>query len=103
MNSGPGPKYGLPGLTGYIQHDPTRKVEPAYTIRNRHEIKHPSQVPGPDRYSLFNKTSRGIHQAPAYTLGTKDPDKSKKKKKCLNNSNQNLYKLYKQLLLFKIF
>uniref|UniRef100_A0A8C4J3F4 ODF3A protein n=1 Tax=Dromaius novaehollandiae TaxID=8790 RepID=A0A8C4J3F4_DRONO len=27
----PGPKYSIPGTTGYLKHDPTKKQAPAYT------------------------------------------------------------------------
>ncbi|XP_063786511.1 ciliary microtubule associated protein 1A-like [Pseudophryne corroboree] len=47
MYNSPGPKYALPGNTGYDGHDPTRKRSPAYTFGAQSTRERSCETPGP--------------------------------------------------------
>ncbi|XP_033212056.1 outer dense fiber protein 3-like [Belonocnema kinseyi] len=70
MHHGPGPVYRLPTLTGYIGHDPSRRREPAYSIKSLKRTNHYEGGPGP-KYNIGGLTNRGIEKKPAYTIGLK--------------------------------
>lgn len=68
MSKGPGPAYKLPGLTGYIGHDPSRYRNPAYSIPGRQGLRDAETAsPGP-AYNVAKLTKSGTDNPPAYTL-----------------------------------
>ncbi|CAN9499222.1 unnamed protein product [Ophioblennius macclurei] len=68
MYGSPGPKYGLPGLTGEIKHDPTMYKAPAYSMASRHSEIKAQGSPGP-KYSIpANFTRTGKDGTPAFSL-----------------------------------
>lgn len=70
VSTGPGPVYRLPTLTGYIGHDPSRRREPAYSIKSLKRTSMYEGGPGP-KYNIGGLTNRGIEKNPAYTIGLK--------------------------------
>ncbi|XP_011331799.1 outer dense fiber protein 3-B [Ooceraea biroi] len=67
MVRGPGPVYKLPTLVGYHDHDPSRRRNPAYSMRPRTDTRTYLLGPGP-RYDTRNLTKSGRHNSPAYTI-----------------------------------
>lgn len=68
---GPGPVYKLPTLVGYHGHDPSRRRNPAYSMRPRTGIRTYLLGPGP-RYDIRNLTKLGRHSPPAYTIRARE-------------------------------
>uniref|UniRef100_A0A8B9PMP8 Outer dense fiber of sperm tails 3 n=1 Tax=Apteryx owenii TaxID=8824 RepID=A0A8B9PMP8_APTOW len=48
----PGPKYSIPGTTGYLKHDPTKKQAPAYTCSGAKPPVKEGCSPGPGTYTI---------------------------------------------------
>uniref|UniRef100_A0A3Q3J592 Tripartite motif containing 35-30 n=1 Tax=Monopterus albus TaxID=43700 RepID=A0A3Q3J592_MONAL len=64
----PGPKYGLPGLTGVSKHDPTKYKAPIFSFGILHNQASSDCSPGP-RYLLpSNITREGRGGTPAFSL-----------------------------------
>ncbi|NXO83553.1 ODF3A protein, partial [Sitta europaea] len=63
--STPGPKYGLPGLTGQTGHDPTRHKAPAYTFRGTKQAAIESCSPGPRYFIHPSITTTGKYVSPS--------------------------------------
>ncbi|GAB0187579.1 outer dense fiber protein 3-like [Grus japonensis] len=61
----PGPKYSIPGTTGYLAHNPTKTKAPAYTLRGAKPPMTDSSSPGPRYYVQPSITRHGKHTAPA--------------------------------------
>ncbi|XP_042368759.1 outer dense fiber protein 3-B-like [Plectropomus leopardus] len=61
----PGPKYGLPGLTGSSQHDPTKLKAPMFSFGARHSSRCESS-PGPSYLIPSNVTRVGRDGTPAF-------------------------------------
>ncbi|XP_071618266.1 ciliary microtubule associated protein 1A [Heliangelus exortis] len=64
----PGPKYSIPGTTGYLSHNPCKTRAPAYTFQG---AKHPnaeSCSPGPRYYIHPSITRNGKYLAPAVPM-----------------------------------
>ncbi|XP_012280229.1 outer dense fiber protein 3 [Orussus abietinus] len=70
MMKGPGPKYALKTLVGYVDHDPSKHRNPAYSMRFRPSRAEYSVGPGP-RYKTDNLTNHGPQRSPAFTIGSK--------------------------------
>ncbi|XP_039989455.1 outer dense fiber protein 3-B isoform X2 [Xiphias gladius] len=84
----PGPKYALPGLTGFNKHDPTKYKAPMFSFGKRHEQASSYCSPGPRYLIPSNITSAGrdgqyspehsgksiFHSAPAYSLSGRSKD-----------------------------
>ncbi|XP_077328950.1 ciliary microtubule associated protein 1A-like [Lithobates pipiens] len=68
LYSSPGPKYTLPGSTGYIQHDPSKYRAPAYSFGSRRFKFVDNCSPGPGYLVPANITMRGRDGTPAYSL-----------------------------------
>lgn len=69
----PGPKYLLPGSTGFEQHDVRKRVMPAYTMAGRTVMKEYARSPGPI-YKIAKYTTRhGLDGAPVYSCAKKIP------------------------------
>ncbi|KAM4611163.1 ciliary microtubule associated protein 1A-like [Discoglossus pictus] len=64
----PGPKYGLPGNTGHVQHDPSRYRAPAYSFGMRGFKYTDNCSPGPGYLVPSNLTRRGKDGNPAYSI-----------------------------------
>uniref|UniRef100_A0A672GKJ0 Tripartite motif containing 35-30 n=1 Tax=Salarias fasciatus TaxID=181472 RepID=A0A672GKJ0_SALFA len=64
----PGPKYGLPGLTGGSQHDPTKHKAPAFSMGTRHCEFKGQHSPGPAHSIPSNVTRTGRDGTPAFSL-----------------------------------
>ncbi|XP_078076950.1 ciliary microtubule associated protein 1A-like [Mustelus asterias] len=64
----PGPKYGLPGSTGFIQHDATKYKSPAYSFGVTHARFTMDSSPGPAYLIPSLLTRRGKDGTPAYSL-----------------------------------
>ncbi|XP_054016571.1 outer dense fiber protein 3-like [Hylaeus anthracinus] len=69
---GPGPVYKLRPLVGYEHHCPSRRRNPAYSIRHRTDIHIPSVGPGP-RYNVSKLTNYGLDNPPAFTIASRKP------------------------------
>ncbi|NXL22455.1 ODF3A protein, partial [Setophaga kirtlandii] len=63
--STPGPKYGLPGLTGHMAHDPTRDRAPAYSFRGSNAPSAATCSPGPRYFIESSITKTGKQVAPS--------------------------------------
>uniref|UniRef100_A0A8C3N8J5 Uncharacterized protein n=1 Tax=Geospiza parvula TaxID=87175 RepID=A0A8C3N8J5_GEOPR len=63
--STPGPKYGLPGLTGHMAHDPTKDRAPAYSFRGSNAPATDSCSPGPRYFIESSITKTGKQVAPS--------------------------------------
>ncbi|XP_075345477.1 ciliary microtubule associated protein 1A-like [Mycteria americana] len=61
----PGPKYSIPGTTGYLDHNPTKTKAPAYTFRGAKPPVADSCSPGPRYYVPPSITRNGKYVAPA--------------------------------------
>ncbi|NWI87853.1 ODF3A protein, partial [Pitta sordida] len=61
----PGPKYWIPGTTGFTGHDPTRERAPAYTLRGAKGQIAASCSPGPRYFIHPSITKTGKHVAPS--------------------------------------
>jgi hypothetical protein len=81
---GPGPVYKLPTLVGYHGHDPSRRRNPAYSMRPWTGIKAHIVGPGP-RYDIRNLTKSGRPNPPAYTIRGRETWKSEQVKQFLRN------------------
>ncbi|XP_063301558.1 ciliary microtubule associated protein 1B [Pelobates fuscus] len=68
LYSSPGPKYGLPGNTGFVQHDPCKYRAPAYSFGSRRFKFMDDCSPGPGYLVPANITARGKDGTPAYSL-----------------------------------
>ncbi|XP_014216148.1 outer dense fiber protein 3-like [Copidosoma floridanum] len=69
-NRGPGPKYMLKTLTGFDDHDPSKRRYPAYSLKFRGKKKIALTGPGP--YPVTGKmTHHGLESSPAYTIASK--------------------------------
>ena len=75
MFTGPGPAYNLPSLTGYIGHDPSRRREPAYSMKFLKKTSHYADGPGP-KYNVAGLTNHGPLPKKAYTMGMKKSSQS---------------------------
>jgi len=84
VTAGPGPVYKLPTLVGYHGHDPSRRRNPAYSMRPRTGIKAHILGPGP-RYDVRNLTKSGRHNPPAYTIRGRETWKSEQVKQFFHN------------------
>lgn len=79
MLKGPGPaKYGLPGTTGALNHDATRKKMPAFSFGKRFKANYESCSPGPSYMVPQFVTRNGKANAPAYSLYSRQPEKENK-------------------------
>ena len=59
MFSGPGSgAYRLPGSTGYVAHDATKRMNPAYSFGSRTLVYKSSFTPGPAAYCLEKGLTR---------------------------------------------
>lgn len=76
MFRGPGPAYKLPGNTGYINHDITRKKAPGWVFGTKGKSRDVSKVsPGPAHYNLLERSTRfGKDGTPKYTLHYRPKD-----------------------------
>ncbi|XP_075345032.1 ciliary microtubule associated protein 1A-like [Mycteria americana] len=61
----PGPKYSIPGTTGYLDHNPTKTKAPAYTFRGAKTPVADSCSPGSRYYVPPSITRNGKYVAPA--------------------------------------
>ncbi|XP_078534038.1 ciliary microtubule associated protein 1B [Lissotriton helveticus] len=68
LYSSPGPKYALPGNTGYTNHDPSTYRAPAYSFGTRRFRLTEDCSPGPAYMVPTNMTMRGKDGQPAYSL-----------------------------------
>ncbi|XP_077120425.1 ciliary microtubule associated protein 1B [Ranitomeya variabilis] len=68
LYSSPGPKYALPGNTGFVQHDPSKYRAPAYSFGSRRFKFVDDCSPGPGYLVPANITMRGKDGTPAYSL-----------------------------------
>ncbi|XP_053317485.1 outer dense fiber protein 3-like [Spea bombifrons] len=68
MYSSPGPKYGLPGSTGYINHDLRKSKAPAFSFGRRSCQPVSDCSPGPGYLIPANITVRGKDGIPAYSI-----------------------------------
>ncbi|KAM6075553.1 ciliary microtubule associated protein 1A-like [Chlamydotis macqueenii] len=66
--TGPGPKYSIPGTTGYRDHNPTKTKAPAYTFRGAGSLVTESCSPGPRYYVQSSITRNGKYVAPAQPI-----------------------------------
>ncbi|XP_028668424.1 outer dense fiber protein 3-like [Erpetoichthys calabaricus] len=66
--SSPGPKYGLPGSTGTLNHDPRKHQFPAYTFGLRHCALRRECSPGPTYFIPPCITRTGKEGVPSYSL-----------------------------------
>ncbi|XP_072129029.1 ciliary microtubule associated protein 1A-like [Mobula birostris] len=66
--SSPGPKYRLPGSTGFEQHDTTKFRSPAYSFGVPHARLTEDSSPGPAYLIPSLLTRRGRDGTPAYSL-----------------------------------
>ncbi|XP_073328927.1 ciliary microtubule associated protein 1B [Pagrus major] len=64
----PGPKYGLPGLTGYSKHDSTKFKAPMFSFGIRHNQTCTDRSPGPKYLIPSNITRVGRDGTPAFSL-----------------------------------
>ncbi|XP_036963869.1 outer dense fiber protein 3-B [Acanthopagrus latus] len=64
----PGPKYGLPGLTGISKHDPTKFKAPMFSFGVRHHQSNSDCSPGPKYLIPSNITRQGLDGTPAFSL-----------------------------------
>uniref|UniRef100_A0A8C0C2K4 ODF3A protein n=1 Tax=Buteo japonicus TaxID=224669 RepID=A0A8C0C2K4_9AVES len=71
----PGPKYSIPGTTGYLVHNPTKTKAPAYTFQR-------AKPPGADSCSPGPRYYPGFPAFLCFSLGDYSTDKA----------NQHLYK-----------
>ncbi|XP_031798624.1 outer dense fiber protein 3 isoform X1 [Sarcophilus harrisii] len=68
LYTSPGPKYMIPGTTGFVKHTPTKPRAPAYSFRGAPTILAENYSPGP-RYSVNPKILRtGRDMGPAYSI-----------------------------------
>ncbi|XP_009461933.1 PREDICTED: outer dense fiber protein 3 [Nipponia nippon] len=65
----PGPKYSIPGTTGYLADNPTKAKAPAYTFQRAKPPAAESCSPGPRYYVQPRVTSNGKDVAPAQHMG----------------------------------
>ncbi|XP_049683113.1 outer dense fiber protein 3-like [Accipiter gentilis] len=65
----PGPKYSIPGTTGYLVHNPTKTKAPAYTFQRAKPPGTDSCSPGPRYYVQPSITRNGKYVAPAQHMG----------------------------------
>ncbi|XP_054132229.1 outer dense fiber protein 3-like [Melozone crissalis] len=63
--STPGPKYGLPGLTGHMAHDPTKDRAPAFSFRGSNAPSTDTCSPGPRYFIESSITKTGRQVAPS--------------------------------------
>ncbi|XP_053320420.1 outer dense fiber protein 3B [Spea bombifrons] len=68
LYSSPGPKYGLPGNTGYTNHDPSKFRAPAFSFGTRRFKYMDDCSPGPEYLVPANMTVRGKEGTPAYSI-----------------------------------
>ncbi|XP_041319619.1 outer dense fiber protein 3-like [Pyrgilauda ruficollis] len=61
----PGPKYWLPGSTGYVAHDPTKDRAPAYSFRGTKAPSEATCSPGPRYFIESSITKTGKQVAPS--------------------------------------
>ncbi|KAM6410662.1 ciliary microtubule associated protein 1A-like [Pluvialis apricaria] len=64
----PGPKYSIPGTTGYLAHNPTKARAPAYTFQGAKPPLADTCSPGPCYYVQPSVTRNGKHMAPAHHI-----------------------------------
>ncbi|XP_074086758.1 ciliary microtubule associated protein 1A [Macrotis lagotis] len=68
LYTSPGPKYMIPGTTGFVKHTPTKLRAPAYSFRGAPMVLAENYSPGP-RYSVNPKMLRtGKDLGPAYSI-----------------------------------
>uniref|UniRef100_A0A3B1K7N9 Ciliary microtubule associated protein 1B n=1 Tax=Astyanax mexicanus TaxID=7994 RepID=A0A3B1K7N9_ASTMX len=70
----PGPKYGLPAVTGINDHDPRKRKAPAFSFGTRHKQFSLSCSPGPGHLVPSNITKVGRDGTPAYSLYSRPRD-----------------------------
>lgn len=63
----PGPKYGLPTVTGYNKHCNTKIRRPQYSFGYRYQLEDKEKSPGP-KYLLEEYDKYGPKNSPKYTL-----------------------------------
>ncbi|NWX93224.1 ODF3A protein, partial [Nothoprocta pentlandii] len=66
--TGPGPKYSIPGTTGYLKHDPTKRQAPAYSFSGAKPPVKDGCSPGPCYYVKPSMTKTGKYVAPGYVM-----------------------------------
>eukprot|EP00062_Callorhinchus_milii_P025312 gi/632986163/ref/XP_007910082.1/ PREDICTED: outer dense fiber protein 3-like [Callorhinchus milii] len=66
--SSPGPKYRLPGSTGYVEHDATKFKSPAFSFGVTHARFTTNSSPGPAYLIPSFLTRRGRDGTPAYSI-----------------------------------
>uniref|UniRef100_A0A8C2SPA8 ODF3A protein n=1 Tax=Coturnix japonica TaxID=93934 RepID=A0A8C2SPA8_COTJA len=64
----PGPKYSIPGTTGYVGHSPTKNRAPAYTFRGTKRPAAGSCGPGPCYFVEPAITRNGKYVVPGAHL-----------------------------------
>ncbi|XP_056657004.1 outer dense fiber protein 3 isoform X2 [Monodelphis domestica] len=68
LYTSPGPKYMIPGTTGFVKHTPTKLRAPAFSFRGAPMVLAENYSPGP-RYSVNPKMLRtGKDTGPAYSI-----------------------------------
>jgi len=64
----PGPKYALPGSTGFQKHDMRKQRNPAFSFGTRHAKFTNDCSPGPGYLVPANITKHGVDGTPKYSL-----------------------------------
>jgi hypothetical protein len=74
--SGPGPSYGLPGLTGHPQHDPrsVHNRNPSYSFGVKHGKWRDDCSPGPAHFPQHKVYRDGRDGTPHYSLYSRRKD-----------------------------
>ncbi|XP_075945086.1 ciliary microtubule associated protein 1B [Anarhichas minor] len=73
----PGPKYALPGLVGFSNHDPTKHKAPIFSFGTRRERRYDSEGPGPKYLIPSNITRLGRDGTPAFSLHSRQKELEK--------------------------
>ncbi|KFZ47760.1 Outer dense fiber protein 3, partial [Antrostomus carolinensis] len=66
--SNPGPKYSIPGATGYLDHHPSKAKAPAYSLQGSKRSLAENCTPGPCYYIQASITRTGKYVAPAQPI-----------------------------------
>ncbi|NWJ08393.1 ODF3A protein, partial [Crypturellus undulatus] len=66
--TGPGPKYSIPGTTGYLNHNPTKRQAPAYSFSGARAPVPVGCSPGPCYYVQPSVTKTGKYVAPGCVM-----------------------------------
>uniref|UniRef100_A0A8C6YUC4 ODF3A protein n=1 Tax=Nothoprocta perdicaria TaxID=30464 RepID=A0A8C6YUC4_NOTPE len=78
--TGPGPKYSIPGTTGYLKHDPTKRQAPAYSFSGAKPPVKDGCSPGPSYttaspcYSMKWRTKFGLFEEDLYKVTLTKPE-----------------------------